>query len=66
MEDDITNYHTPAATVSNLVNDSTEFILITRARQGTGFKVYSSGDKEVTQQLFSQARSQVDQLAPTA
>lgn len=64
--DDTTNYHTPAAAIANLVNDGTEFILITRTRQGTGFKVYSSGDKEVTQQLFRQARSQVDQLEPTA
>lgn len=55
-------YNTPAVTIGNLVKDGSEFILIERSRQGQGFTIHSSGDRDVTKQLFKQAWSQVDDL----
>lgn len=56
------NYNTPPIQVGNEVRDGDEFILITKSRQSDDFKVWSSGDKQQTSQLFRQARSQVDEL----
>lgn len=52
-------YNTPAIQVGNQVRDGDEFILITRSRQGEGFKVWSSNDESTTGQLYDQARSTV-------
>jgi hypothetical protein len=49
-------YNTPAVTVGNLVRDGDEFILISRQRQGAGFTVHSSSDREVTTQLMPSYR----------
>lgn len=62
MDQSHINYNTSAVQVGNLVQDGTEFILITRSKQGEGFTTYSSGDSEVTQQLFRQAQTQVSDL----
>jgi hypothetical protein len=59
-----THYDTPAIQVGNEVRDGDEFILITRSRQGDGFKIWSSGDKDVTEQLYRQAARELLDTQP--
>lgn len=54
-----THYNTPAIQVGNEVRDGDEFVLITRSSQGEGFKMWSSGDRQVTEQLYRQAAKQL-------
>lgn len=56
------HYSTPPVTIGNAVGDGDQFILLVKSRQSEDFKVWSSGDRTQTRDLFSQARRQVDQL----
>lgn len=58
------HYDTPAIQVGNQVRDGDEFVLVTRSRQGEGFQVWSSGDKQVTEQLYKQAGEQLGLRQP--
>lgn len=60
-----THYNTPAIQVGNEVRDGDEFILITRSKQSEGFQMWSSGDEQVTEQLFKQATRQLAGLETT-
>lgn len=60
------NYNTSAVQVGNQIRDGDEFILLARSHQSEGFKIWSSGDKLVTTQLYEQAGRQFDELKQTA
>lgn len=58
-QSDNMHYNTPAIQIGNEVRDGDEFVLVTRSRQGDGFHVWSSSDKDVTEQLYRQAARQI-------
>lgn len=53
------HYNVSAVQIGNTVRDGDEFVMITRSRQGEGFQVWSSGDKQTTEQLYKQAARQI-------
>jgi hypothetical protein len=53
------HYNTPAIQIGNAVRDGDEFILLVRSRQSEDFQVWSSGDDQVTEQLYKQAAPSV-------
>jgi hypothetical protein len=59
------NYNTPAVQIGNAIRDGDEFVLLVRSRQSDGFQVWSSGDEQVTEQLYKQAAPTVAMKEPT-
>lgn len=59
------HYNTPAIQVGNEVRDGDEFVLVTRSRQSDGFQIWSSADKDVTEQLYRQAATQLLDMQTT-
>jgi hypothetical protein len=58
-KDQSSHYNTPAIQIGNAVRDGDEFVLLVRSRQSEGFQVWSSGDKETTEQLYTQAKPSI-------
>lgn len=60
------HYDTPAIQIGNSVRDGDQFVLLVKSKQSSDLQVWSSGDPTQTQDLFTQARRQVDELAPSS
>jgi hypothetical protein len=56
------NYDTPPIQIGNAVRDGDQFILLVKSHQSNEFKVWSSGDRTQTRDLFKQVSRQVDEL----
>jgi len=63
-KDESAHYNTPAIQVGNAVRDGDEFVLLVRSRQSEGFQVWSSGDEQVTEQLYKQAAPTIAMKQP--
>jgi hypothetical protein len=59
------NYNVSAVQIGNTVRDGDEFVMVIRSHQGQGFQVWSSGDKQQTEQLYKQAARQIAGLETT-
>jgi hypothetical protein len=53
------HYNTPPIQIGNQIRDGDKFVLLVQSSSGQGFQVWSSGDKQTTEQLYSQARTVV-------